>query len=83
MHPAEARILAGLGTHAGTPDLILIKDGHTYALELKAPGGRLSAAQRCAHEALRNAGATVATTSSLDDSLAVLEGWGLLRGRTQ
>ena len=77
----EAAILKGLGVRAGVPDLIAIKDGHTYALELKRPGGRLTAAQNAAHAALRAAGAAVVTSYGLDDALAQLERWGLLRGK--
>jgi hypothetical protein len=62
----EAAILKGLGVRAGVPDVIAVKDGRIYGLEVKAPGGRLSAAQRSAHAALRVAGATVTTCYSLD-----------------
>jgi hypothetical protein len=79
--PIEAAILKGLGVHSGVPDIIVIKGGHTFALELKSPGGRLTAAQSIAHAALRAAGAAVVTTYGLDDALAQLERWGLLRGR--
>jgi hypothetical protein len=34
----EAAILKGLGVRAGVPDIIAIRDGRAYALELKAPG---------------------------------------------
>jgi hypothetical protein len=77
----EAAILKGFGVRAGVPDLIAVKDGRTYGLEVKAPGGRLSAAQRSAHAALRAAGANVVTSYSLDDAVAQLERWGLLRGK--
>jgi hypothetical protein len=52
----EAGILKGLGARAGVPDVIAIKGGHAYGLELKAPAGRLSAAQRDVLAALRAAG---------------------------
>jgi hypothetical protein len=42
----EASIMAGLGVRRGAPDLIFIVAGRTFGLELKAPGGRLSQAQR-------------------------------------
>jgi hypothetical protein len=77
----EAAILKGLGVRAGVPDVIAVKNGRTYALELKPPGGRLTQAQSAAHAALGDAGAVVATTFSLDDAIAVLEDWGLRRGR--
>jgi hypothetical protein len=81
--PIEAAILKGLGVRAGVPDVIAIKDGRAYALELKPSGGRLTAAQNAAHAALRAVGATVVTCFALDDAVAQLERWGLLRGRAQ
>ncbi|MGA7611518.1 MAG: VRR-NUC domain-containing protein, partial [Xanthobacteraceae bacterium] len=65
------------------PDLILIKDGRTFGLELKAANGRVSPAQAQAHEEMRAAGAEVATVFGIDDALVQLERWQLLRGQTQ
>ena len=79
----EAAILKGLGVRAGVPDVIAIRAGRAYALELKGPGGRLTAAQNAAHAALRAAGVTVVTCFSLDDAVAQLESWGLLRGQAR
>ena len=53
----EGAILKACGVRAGTPDLILVRDGKTFALELKATDGRLSQAQHEAHDKLRRAGA--------------------------
>jgi hypothetical protein len=78
----EAAILKGLGVRAGVPDVIAIKAGCAFALELKAPGGRITETQHGAHTALRAAGAAVVTTYGLDDALDQLERWGLLRGGT-
>ena len=79
----EAAILKGMGVRAGVPDIIAVKDGQCYALELKASGGRLTPVQRDAHAALVAAGATVAVAYGLDDALARLEAWGLVRGSCQ
>jgi hypothetical protein len=76
----EAAIFKGLGLRPGVPDIIAIKDGHTYGLEIKSPGGKLSEAQIKAHEELKAAGATVATAFSLDDAIRQLEQWQCLRG---
>jgi len=78
--PIEAKILKGQGVVPGVPDLVAIKNGTVYALELKAEGGRLSPAQRECHERLLAAGATVTTAIGLDHALGILEGWGILRG---
>jgi hypothetical protein len=80
--PIEAKIFQSLGVVAGVPDVILIHSGQTFALELKAENGRLTAAQTLVQNALREAGAQVATTYGLDAALEQLERWNLLRGRT-
>lgn len=79
----EAAILKGLGVVAGVPDLIAVKAGRLCALELKAPGGRLSKAQKVTIAALKAAGAAVAVADSLDGALDHLEAWGILRGKRQ
>ena len=79
----KGAILKGMGVKAGVPDIIAIKNGQCYALELKAPDGRLTPVQRDAHAALAAAGATVAVAYGLDDALARLRAWGLVRGSCQ
>jgi hypothetical protein len=39
--PIEGAILKGLGVQPGVPDLILVRDGLPFALELKTGRGRL------------------------------------------
>jgi hypothetical protein len=77
--PIEAKILQGLGVTSGIPDVIAVKDGRTYALELKAEGGRVTDVQRVVHERMREAGAEVAVAHGIDQALAQLVEWGLLR----
>jgi hypothetical protein len=79
----EANILKHCGVRRGIPDLLLIKGGKTFGLELKAEGGRLSDAQRLAHEEMRAAGADVAVAVGIDQALEQLERWQLLRGAVQ
>ena len=81
--PTEAAILKGLGVVAGVPDVILIHRGRCYAMELKAEGGRPTETQLAAVAAMEAAGAYCCIAEGLDRALAVLEGWGLLRGRAQ
>jgi hypothetical protein len=76
----EAAILKAIGTVAGVPDIICIFQGRVYALELKAGRGRLTDVQRVVHERLREAGAEVAVAHGIDQALAQLERWQLLRG---
>jgi hypothetical protein len=80
--PIEGAIFKGLGVRSGTPDLILIRNGRTFGLELKSSRGRLSPAQIAAHEEMRAAGAEVAVAVGLDQAIEQLENWKLLRGRS-
>jgi hypothetical protein len=69
--PIEAKILKGQGVTPGVPDVIGVRKGEMFALELKAPGGRLSPAQIECHERLLAAGATVTTAIGLDHALGI------------
>lgn len=76
---ATGRKLKAMGTKPGVPDLILVRDGHFYGLELKRENGRLSRAQVAAHQELAEAGATVVVAYGLDEAIRVLKGWGMIR----
>ena len=77
--PVEAAILYSLGLVAGVPDLIILRKGHCYGLELKTAQGRLSEAQGRTIELMRAAGCTVGICYGLQDALAWLEGQKLIR----
>jgi len=79
--PTEAAIMKGLGVVAGVPDVIVIHNGRVFALELKAAGRRATDKQLACIAALREAGAFTAVAEGFDRALAVLEAWGLLKGR--
>src|SRR6516165_1089854 len=64
--PIEAAIMKSLGIVPGIPDLLSIRGGRLYALELKVAGGRLSPAQIEAHKLSHAAGAEVTTVVGLD-----------------
>jgi hypothetical protein len=81
--PVEAAIMKDLGAVAGVPDIIAIKDGRVFAMELKAKGGRTTDKQLACIAALREAGAFTCIAEGVDRALACLEGWGLLVGRRQ
>jgi hypothetical protein len=76
----EAARLKGLGVCAGVPDVVAFHRGQVYAIELKREGGRATDAQLQAIEDIRAAGGHAQVCHGLDRALAVLEGWGLLRG---
>jgi hypothetical protein len=79
----EAAILKGQGVTPGIPDVIAIRDGQVFGLELKSESGRLSPAQHECHSRLLAAGATVTTAMGLNHALGILETWGFLKGKTQ
>lgn len=78
--PVEAAILKGMGVRAGVSDLILVHRGQIYALELKAAGGLASQEQRRFLDEIAAAGAFTGIAHGLDEAIAALEHWGLLRG---
>jgi hypothetical protein len=78
--PIEAAIFKALGVRAGVSDLLLWHEGKSFALELKAEGGRATEAQRQFLADMERAGAFTCLAESLDRALATLEKWGLLRG---
>jgi VRR-NUC domain-containing protein len=71
--------LRRMGLIAGASDLLLWHEGKSFALELKAPGGRLSEAQKLFCARFNNAGGHTAIAYGIDDALACLKSWGLLR----
>jgi hypothetical protein len=79
--PIEAAIFTSLGAIPGIPDLIIIKAGHCFALELKAEKGRLSDNQNLVLARLKECGATCAVAYGLDAAIKTLENWALLRGK--
>jgi hypothetical protein len=73
----EATKLKAMGTRAGVPDLVFVRHGKAYFIELKAPKGRVSEAQSGALTEIQRAGAPVAICRNLDDVLACWRKWGL------
>lgn len=77
-NPIAGRLLKLEGVRAGVPDLILVRDGHPWGLELKKPKGRLSEAQLKFQQEWMNAGASWLVAYGLDDALYQLKGVGFL-----
>ena len=63
--------MVGLGTVAGIPDLLAVRCGNLFCLELKSPAGRLTEAQAAMIARLER--------SRCGDPQS-LEAWNLLRG---
>lgn len=75
----EAAIFKSLGVVAGIPDLLIIRNGHIFALEVKTADGRLTPIQIDTQARMRAAGTTVGTAVEIDAALERLEQWELLR----
>lgn len=75
--------MKGLGTRAGTPDLLVIWRGHSHWIELKAEKGRVSDEQANCHLHLRCAGcAPTRVAYSVGEVEAYLLEWAVpLRAR--
>ena len=71
-----------MGVRPGVADIVVIKDGRCYGLELKTENGRVSPAQREALDAMKAAGADVGVAHGLDEALAWLTERGILKGQT-
>lgn len=76
---AEARDLRRAGVLAGIPDLFFLLHGQLYGLELKVPGRSSSDAQLYVQELLADQGAIIGVAVGLDDAIAQLERWRLIR----
>jgi hypothetical protein len=87
IHPAngEARDkitgakLKRMGVLPGASDLLLWHQGNSFALELKAPGGRPTETQLDFLARFNEAGGHSAWADDIDRALACLDAWGLLR----
>ena len=65
---AEAGIFKSLGVKAGAPDLIILLPGGRCAfIEIKAPGGYLSASQRAFRNTAENLGFPFAECRAVDE----------------
>ena len=78
-HPREAARFKTMGVRPGVSDLVLIRDGMAFALELKAPGGRPTEHQLKFLSDFERAGGYTACAEGLDRALAVLESWSVFK----
>lgn len=71
--------LKGMGVKPGWPDILLVRGGQLYGLELKRDTGRLSPSQVKAHAEIVGAGGHVSVVWGLDDAIRKLRAWGMIR----
>ena len=71
--------LKRMGVRAGAPDFIIILPNRvTACLELKAPKGSLSQAQRLWREDCRKIGVPYSVATTLHDAQDILTAWGAI-----
>jgi hypothetical protein len=77
----EGGRLKRMGARAGVSDFILIQPGgaRVHVLELKRRGEKPTESQLLFMDEVEQAGGKVAWVDTVDDALAVLEGWGAIR----
>ncbi len=79
--PAARMYFARLGVLPGAPDLLIITpDGRTNFLEVKAPDGRQSDAQKDFQARCAIVGVHYRVVRSISEAEEVLRDWGALRG---
>ena len=73
----QSAIQKGMGVKPGVPDIMVIDGGRAIFIELKAPRGQVSEAQRECHRSIRRAGSGVRVCKTLDEVISALEEWGV------
>jgi hypothetical protein len=71
--------LKALGMLPGVADLVIIKDGRAFFMEVKAEKGRLSDAQKEFAAAAVKAGAEWAVVHSIAEAITILRDWQVIR----
>ena len=71
--------LKALGMLPGVADLVIIKDGRAFFLEIKAKGGRLSEAQAQFGALALEAGSQWACVDCIDAAINTLRNWGVIK----
>ena len=79
--PREGAIFKGLGVRAGAPDLVFLGRVRSVCIELKAPGGQLSAVQGRFAADCAALGITYEVCSTVEHVHNVLRAWGLVGDR--
>jgi hypothetical protein len=79
----EGAILKSIGVVSGAPDVLMWYAGRSFAMELKADGGKLTETQREMLDGLAKAGVQTAVCHGIDEALGQLQAWNLLIGRMQ
>ena len=71
--------LKKMGMLPGIPDLVILKKGVAYFLELKVDKGKLSERQTIIHKVLRANRFNVETAWTFDEAVAIFKKWGVTK----
>lgn len=69
--------LRRMGLRSGVADLVFVKDGRVYFLEMKRPGGKQSESQRQFQADAEAVGAPYAVAYSFDEAVKILQDFGV------
>jgi hypothetical protein len=93
IHPASGELrshaaavkLHRMGVEPGWPDLQLLgpKPPHIFFMEIKSQGGRLTVEQRAFEAFCKEIDIPHEVVRSVDEGLAVLAGWGVLKVKVE
>lgn len=75
----EAGYLKSLGLLPGAADLLFWRGGKSYAMEIKAAGGRLSDVQKDFRDRFTEAGGEWAVVDNIEQAITVLRDWRLIK----
>ena len=70
--------LRRMGLRSGVADLVIVKDGRAYFLEMKRRLGKQSVNQLDFEADAIRAGAEYAVSHSFDEAVKILKGWGII-----
>jgi hypothetical protein len=70
--------LKRMGLRSGVSDLVFVKDGRVYFLEMKRPGGKISDNQAIFGLDATHAGAKYEVAWSFDQALKILKEWSII-----
>ena len=73
----EGAAFKAMGVKPGVADILIIKAGRAYWIELKAPKGRQSESQRAFEVAMMLQKCPYVIANSLDAVIGTVKGWGI------
>lgn len=77
-NPARLAKLKRMGLRPGVADLVFVKEGRAYFLEMKKPGGKQSDNQIDFQLDCALVGAQYAVAWSFEEAVGILQGWKII-----